>query len=91
MTIFLSYETDQSVDDMLKVLVYRETILFPSEPLFPKSLWEEVCDMTADDFRKMHVSVLGSLSQENFLRSINTVHKLGVENGTSLIRTALTY
>ena len=86
MTVFLNYETDQSVDDMSKHK-HSGCIFFPSAPKFLKSTWHEVCDMTAVDLRLMTVGVYDT--NDNYLRGIQTVHDLSVRSDISFIRAAM--
>jgi hypothetical protein len=88
MTVFLTYETDQSIDDMSNFKFHRETIFFPSAPIFDKSIWQDVCDMTVEDFRMMRLGVYDT--DDNFQRSIERIHDCSVTSNSSFISAALT-
>ena len=47
MTVFLTYETEQSMDDMRTLLSATGSIFLTSAPVFDRSVWDDVCEITA--------------------------------------------
>jgi hypothetical protein len=85
--MFLNYESDQSRDDMHKFKVFKGGIFFPSSPEITKSVWEQVCAMKVDDFRKMRVGVYDT--EAIFQSAITKIDAVSVEKKISFIRAAM--
>ena len=91
MTMFLTYESEMSSDNMRTLLLQKQTIFLTSDPVFEKSMWEEVCDFTSTDFHRMtEATCLGD--QSKYTRAITTIDEYRINsNAPSFIRAARSY
>jgi hypothetical protein len=89
MTVFLTYETEQSMDDMRTLLSATGSIFLTSAPVFDRSVWDDVCEITAKSVGEWVVQKGNSRMLKENMVQLQTF--MQDTRATSLARAALDF